>query len=303
MELRKYDDQVISLENRKRLLPLDEQTLLKRQEVHRSDLALAQLELDHATVEAPFSGVLGEVHVEQGQYVRPGDALVRLVDDSRIEIPVSLTASDYERVRALLESGAGPLVELATEESAAAAWHGRVMRLAPEVNERTRTGLAFVIVENLKQPRPLVPGTCVQARIFGERLEQAIVIPRDAISVDKQGRQFVWVVGGTPELIESGVEGEPAAETRRIERRILVDGQQRKMTTLQTMALVDAGVLEDDELIVLTNLDVLSDGSVIRLPQSKDIRTLDTELALQPVQVLRLIESPSGGSAATGTID
>jgi multidrug efflux pump subunit AcrA (membrane-fusion protein) len=177
------------------------------------------------------------------------------------------------------------------------------MRLAPEVNERTRTGLAFVIVENLKQSRPLVPGTFVQARIFGERLEQAIVIPRDAISVDKQGRQFVWVVGGTPKVIESGVEGEPAAETRRIERRILVDGQQRKMTTLQTMALVDAGVLEDDELIVLTNLDVLSDGSVIRLPQSKDIRTLDTELAVQPVQVLRLIESPSGGSAATGTID
>ena len=303
LELRKYDDQVISLENRKRLLPLDEQTLLKRQEVHRSDLALAQLELDHATVEAPFSGVLGEVHVEQGQYVRPGDALVRLVDDSRIEIPVSLTASDYERVRALLESGAGPLVELATEAAAAAAWHGRVMRLAPEVNERTRTGLAFVIVENLKQSRPLVPGTFVHARIFGERLEQAIVIPRDAISVDKQGRQFVWVVGGTPEVIESGVESEPAAETRRIERRILVDGQQRKMTTLQTMALVDAGVLEDDELIVLTNLDVLSDGSVIRLPQSKDIRTLDTELAVQPVQVLRLIESPSGGSAATGTID
>jgi multidrug efflux system membrane fusion protein len=294
LELRRYDDQVISLENRTRLLPLDEQKLLKRREVHKSDLALAQLELEHATLEAPFSGVLGEVHVEQGQYVQPGEALVRLVDDSRIEIPVSLTASDYERVRSLLESGAGPLVELATEESAAAAWSGRVARLAPEVNERTRTGLAFVIVENLKQPRPLVPGTFVHARIFGEQLEQAMVIPRDAISVDEQGRQFVWVVSGRSEVIESAVEGEPAAETRTIERRILVDGQTSKMTTLQTMALVEAGVLEDDELIVLTNLDVLSEGSVVRLPHSKDIHTLDTELAAQPVRVLRRIESPEG---------
>jgi multidrug efflux system membrane fusion protein len=292
LELRRYDDQVISLENRKRLLPLDEQKLLTRREVHKSDLALAQLELEHATLEAPFSGVLGEVHVEQGQYVQPGEALVRLVDDSRIEIPVSLTASDYERVRALLESGAGPLVELATEETSAAAWSGRVARLAPEVNERTRTGLAFVIVENLKQPRPLVPGTFVHARISGEQLEQAIVIPRDAISVDEQGRQFVWVVSGRSEVIESAVEGEPATETRTIERRILVDGQKSKVTTLQTMALVEAGVLEDDELIVLTNLDVLSEGSVVRLPHSKDIRTLDTELAVQRVRVLRRIESP-----------
>ena len=58
------------------------------------------------------------------------------------------------------------------------------------------------------------------------------------------------------------------------------------------MALVEAGVLEDDELIVLTNLDVLSEGSVVRLPHSKDIRTLDTELAVQRVRVLRRIESP-----------
>jgi len=303
LELRRYDDQVISLENRKRLLPLDEQKLLKRLEVHQSDLALAQLELEHATVEAPFSGVLGEVHVEQGQYVRPGEALVRLVDDSRIEIPVSLKASDYERVRALLESGAGPLVELATEEVAAASWHGHVARLAPEINERTRTGIAFVIVENLKQPRPLVPGTFVHARIAGEQLERAIVIPRDAISVDEQGQQFVWVVTGTTVEIESGVEGAPASETRTIERRILVDGQQRKMTTLQTMALVDAGVLADDELIVLTNLDALSDGSVVRLPHSEDIRTLDTELAVQPVRVLRRIEPSSAEAETTRKID
>ncbi|SVD84888.1 uncharacterized protein METZ01_LOCUS437742, partial [marine metagenome] len=92
LELRRYDDQVIVLENRKRLLPLEEQKLLKRRAVHQADLALVQLELEHATVKAPFSGVLGDVHVEQGQYVRPGDALVRLVDDSRIEIPIFLTA-------------------------------------------------------------------------------------------------------------------------------------------------------------------------------------------------------------------
>lgn len=287
LELRRYDDQVIVLENRKRLLPLEEQKLLKRRAVHQADLILVQLELEHATVKAPFSGVLGDVHVEQGQYVRPGDALVRLVDDSRIEIPIFLTATDFERVRALLESAAGPLVELATEEVGTASWNGRVARLAPEVDERTRTGLAFVVVENLKQPRPLVPGTFVHARISGEQLERAVVIPRDAIVVDKRGRQFVWVVTTTD------MESEPATEARTIERRILVDGQEGKMKTLQTLALVDGGVLKDGELIVLTNLDALSEGSLIQVPRHEDVRNLDTELAIQPVSVLRRIGSPT----------
>ena len=143
------------------------------------------------------------------------------------------------------------------------------------------------MVENFKQPRPLVPGTFVHARISGERLERAIVIPRDAIAVDKRGRQFVWVVTTTD------MESEPATEARTIERRILVDGQEGKMKTLQTLALVDEGVLKDGELIVLTNLDALSDGSLIQVSRHEDVRTLDTELAIQPVSVLRRIGSPT----------
>ena len=115
LELRRYDDQVITLENQKELLPLEKQKLLKRKAVHEADLALTRLDLGHATVQAPFSGVLGEVHVEQGQYVRAGEPLVRLVDDSRIEIPVSLTVTDYQRVRGMLDSGRVPGVELAGE--------------------------------------------------------------------------------------------------------------------------------------------------------------------------------------------
>ena len=39
---------------------------------------------------APFSGVIADVMVEQGQYVRAGEPLLRLVDPERIEVPVAL---------------------------------------------------------------------------------------------------------------------------------------------------------------------------------------------------------------------
>ena len=294
LELRRYDDQVIALENRKSLLPLDKQKLEKRQAVHQADLALAQLELEHATVQAPFSGVLGEVHVEQGQYVRPGEALVRLVDDSRIEVPVSLTATDYEQVRMVLDAGEGPLVELAVEESGAASWKGRVVRLAPEVDERTRTGRAFVVVENSQQSQPLVPGTFVHARITGLQYRQAVVIPRDAISVDNRGREFVWVATTQPVTVDSSVADRPTTpDALTIERRLLVDQHGNRPRMLQTLALVEPGILQEGELVVLTNLDVMSDGSLVRVPESEELRTLDSELAAQPVTVLRRIVSPT----------
>ena len=300
LELRRYDDQVITLENQKELLPLEKQKLLKRKAVHEADLALTRLDLGHATVQAPFSGVLGEVHVEQGQYVRAGEPLVRLVDDSRIEIPVSLTVTDYQRVRGMLDSGRVPGVELAGEATGSSTWTGRVARLAPEVDERTRTGRAFIVVENRSQPRPLVPGTFVHARIAGEELDHAIVIPRDAIAVDADGQQFVWVMAGQPVSVDSGAQDESAIQARKIERRRLPAD---KIRTFQTLALVAPGVLSKGELVVLTNLDVLADESLVRVPDGDAVRTLDNELSDQGVTVLRRTDSPAGESDSGKSID
>jgi hypothetical protein len=69
------------------------------------------------------------------------------------------------------------------------------------------------------------------------------------------------------------------------------------------LALVEAGVLKEDELIVLTNLDVLSDGSLVSLPDPDDIRTLDAELASQPVTVLRRIDGAVGGDDSGRSLD
>ena len=62
---------------------------------------------------------------------------------------------------------------------------------------------------------------------------------------------------------------------------------------LQTLALVEPGILQEGELVVLTNLDVMSDGSLVRMPEPDELRTLDSELAAQPVTVLRRVVSPT----------
>ncbi len=284
LELRRYEDQVILLENAGKLVPLEQEKVLRKRESHQSDLALARLDLKHARVGVPFGGVLGEVHVEKGQFVRPGEPLVRLVDDRIIEVPVSLTVSDYTRVRATIDAGRRLRVELAVNESDAPSWNGRITRVAPEVDELTRTAWAFVIVENREQKTPLVPGTFVHARIVGAELPRLPVIPRDAIGVDENGKTFVWAVTTTEIEDPSQVTAAASTTARMIQRRYF-----RIERTFQTLALVAGDTLHDDDLIVLTNLDTLGLESLVRLSGPESHRRLAQELEDQRVQVLRRI--------------
>lgn len=95
LDLRRYQDAVIRLENELDLHDVRLAAIRARRDAHQSDLELAQLDLKRTQVMPPFAGVISEVRVEQGQYVKPGDPLIRLTDPLRVEIPLSLTLSDY----------------------------------------------------------------------------------------------------------------------------------------------------------------------------------------------------------------
>lgn len=278
LELARYQDQVISLKNARALLPLEREKLNRRQETHASDLVLAKLDLLHARVRPPFAGVLGEVHVEQGQYVRPGEPLLRLVDDSVVEVPVALTLGDYSRVREMVESGKRLPVELAVNESDTPLWMGHVARVAPEFDELTRTARAYVVVDNREQKSPLVPGTFVHVRIEGPVLEDVQVIPRHAIlqeATGEQGRVFVVSDHAAQQAKTAGTVSE---------RKIRIG------RTLQTLAVIEPGTLAEGDLIVLTNLDVLNEKSLVRYLQEKGqsrVRVLQDELDGQSVPLLR----------------
>ncbi|MFM7058357.1 MAG: efflux RND transporter periplasmic adaptor subunit [Planctomycetota bacterium] len=60
----------------------------------QAELARAQLDLARCTVNAPISGrVVEDIH-EQGDYVRPGETLVRLSDSSRMDVRCSLRSEE-----------------------------------------------------------------------------------------------------------------------------------------------------------------------------------------------------------------
>ena len=264
LQLQQYETAMIRSENEYALLPLRRAQIESRKQTHLADLQLAELDLQRTAVRPPFPGVLSEIMVEQGQYLRTGDSLARLTSVVKVEIPVPLSLTDYAKIEPKVRGGERPHVVLAENETAPGRWVGQVVRVAPVADESTRTVNVFIEVNNEEQEIPLLPGTFVHARINGPLLSQAIVVPRDALL---NGRLYV------------------AGNGRAEERTVEVE------RTLQSLVVVSAG-LEHNEQLVLTNLDVIHDGAQISIQQH---RKLADELSRQRIEVVRQIIAADGG--------
>lgn len=261
LEYNRYHNALLQLQNEATLFPAQEKTLAQQILSLETKVRLAGIDLDHTRITAPFSGVLSEVHVEKGQLVQPGSPLFKVTNLDVVEIAVPLHALDAKKVHDRLKAGEQPLVEIAINETTKAMWTGVVTRIAPRADEDARTIDVFVEVTNKPGGTPLLPGSFVQVRIEGPVLKNVVAIPRDAI------------LGNHPEVgrIFVAKDGKVTARQVKIARR------------LEGMAFISD--LPGGEQILLSNLDVVQDGSQVKV-QSK--RTLDEEIAqqttLRPVQ-------------------
>jgi len=259
LELRRYERVLVESQNAQELFPLKRDQLQKRLLRLEADRKLASIDVARTEVRPPFSGLLSEVMVEKGQYVQPGAPLFRLTQVDRVEIAVPLHPLDFAKIAELVLAGEQPRVTLSENEISGDRWEGRVVRISPEADAGTRTIDVFVEVDNSGNPTPLLPGMFVQARIEGPLLEDMIAIPREAVlSSGDAARIFIAKDGqATPLAIE-------------VSRR------------LEGMAFVTAD-LKPGQQVILTNLDVLRDGSKVEVQTE---RTVEEELSDE--QTLRL---------------
>ncbi len=232
LEVQRYEDTIIQLENQAAALPHQISAAKQRLASSLSEKTRAENDLQRTEVRPPFDGVLSEVFVEQGRYVRAGEQLVRLTDLTQVEVPISLGVDDFLQLDDDLAQGNRPTVALAENETSPPQWTGHVVRVAPEADPQSRTVQVFVEVNNTGDGSSLLPGTFVHARIDGRSYDSAVLIPREAIV---NGRVYV--------VDESG----------HAQRRKIQPGRR-----LQSLVLVEKG-LEPGEKVILTNLDIVQE--------------------------------------------
>lgn len=191
-------------------------------------LAALQLQIRRTTVRAPFSGVVGQRYVSQGDYVTTGSRLLALqtIDPQRavIEIP--------ERHASSLRPGQS--VEFTVAARPERTFRAVVDFVDPAVDSASRTILVKGRVPN--PGRVLMPGMFIEARLATGTRAGAIIVPEDAIQPLRTAN-VLWAV----------VDGKAA-------RRTVVLGA-RTAGMVEVLSGVNAG-----EMVVVGGLERMNEG-------------------------------------------
>lgn len=132
--------------------------------------------LDHFTLKAPISGVVVEKNVNEGDYLKTGDALFRIVDLSRLWANLEAYESDVAWL------SAGQDVAFSVEAFPVESFRGQIVFIEPEVDSKTRTIPVRVDVPN--QENRLKPGMLTKATVFaqlGESEDAPALVPSSAV--------------------------------------------------------------------------------------------------------------------------
>ncbi len=156
------------------------QALAAQKAVEEARLKLTQSSEARCTIRAPIAGDLQVADLEIGESVAPSQMVARIVDRSRIEIPLRIPAS----MRALAPIGARAEILVRANEQR---FDGVIARVAPEDDAATRTATVFVEVAQAERQlgtSSLAPGAFVEARIAAGRPSARTLVPRRAIRDD-----------------------------------------------------------------------------------------------------------------------
>jgi RND family efflux transporter MFP subunit len=148
---------------------LSRQALLAQR---RSELQIARQQLGDSVLLAPFDGAVRERHTVPGQFVSAGQSIVTLVQTD----PLRLRMAIPEREAADVRPGQPVRIEVAGDP---AVHDGRVVRLSPAIDERSRTLNVEAEVPNPQGT--LRPGAFASAQIVTSADQPVVFVPATAV--------------------------------------------------------------------------------------------------------------------------
>lgn len=170
-----------ALRQQSELIPTRRSAARARLAAAEADLRLAERNLERTEIRAPFAGSLQSVDAEVGEWAGVGQTIARIVDLSRLEVPLRLPVSASGSLTP------GDRVELRPdgEDLSEPSWSGEVQRIAPEADRDTRTLTVFAVFEQEIEPGAaglLRPGRFVMGEVTASSGGPRLVLPRRVVT-------------------------------------------------------------------------------------------------------------------------
>jgi RND family efflux transporter MFP subunit len=141
----------------------------------RAEVAIAGQQLSRTRVAAPFAGRVARRFPDPGAMLAAGTPLFTLVDDSVLEFRAPVASRDLARVKL------GATAQLTVDALPGARIDGRVARIEPLVDERSRSFQVIVAVAGRPE---LVGGLFARATVHVGQVAGALVVPPAALVRD-----------------------------------------------------------------------------------------------------------------------
>lgn len=183
---------------------------------------LIQAQIARTSIVAPFSGRIGLRSISPGTYVTPTTLIAKLVNTTQVKITFSIP----EKYASLMKINSELTFTTAGGKESYAA---TIYAIEPAVDQSTRTLQIRAIAEN--KDGKLIPGTFANISLPLENLDDAILIPNEAIIPIQNGKKVF--------IVENGKAKEVIIETgNRNEKEILVTSGLKIGDTLITSGIM-----------------------------------------------------------------
>ncbi|WP_096672381.1 efflux RND transporter periplasmic adaptor subunit [Polynucleobacter meluiroseus] len=155
-------------------------------------------------LKAPFSGRIGIVTINPGQYVNPGDKLLTLQTLDPIYVDFNLPQSNAEQVQV------GQEIEVTTDAFKGASFTGKITAVSPKVDTGTRN---ILVEAQLANPdKKILPGMFANVNINVGGQVAFLTLPQTAVTYNPYG-STIFIAKRTDKLDK---QGNPVLEAQQV---------------------------------------------------------------------------------------
>jgi multidrug efflux system membrane fusion protein len=176
----------------------------------KAALTRQKLNLKYSTVTAPISGRIGQILVTEGALVGQADtkAMAVIQQISQVYVDVKQSISEYEKLQEALQQGTvsdvQPQVVILNSQGKPYQAKGKLLFSDTNVDPDTGDVTIRILVNN--HQRELLPGMYVRVNMNRAVIDNAILIPEQAIQHDMSGKTNVTVINPQGQAVVKPVQ-------------------------------------------------------------------------------------------------
>lgn len=151
----------------------------------RAQLARSMESIEDYSVTAPWSGIVSEVHVAEGDYVAPRTTLVEIFDPASLVVQFAVPEAQSTEVIDGME------VQVQLDAHPGKTFQGIISRVYPQLDLRMHTRTVEATLTNKVD---LLPGMFARIKVYLAQVPETLTVPSEAMMINAKGEHVAFVL-------------------------------------------------------------------------------------------------------------